>query len=327
MKIKIHIKGIIILCLFVLSIFLSACQTDSQRDSKRLNDDKQTLAELNKIATGLKAGQLPNQEIINSVKKIREKYPNAVEARNVYFLLLNARQDWETAEKVLNEIPENEKTNDDKINLANIYYKQGRYEEIITLVKPILETKPNDLNLITMVGKSLFSLGRYDEALEIFNRNFETLVNNKKIEEISICGTIYFQQGNYKKAIEILNKSLEINGEFYPAMNTLSRAYAVIGDEKKAEEYRIKMRDTYEKLNSIEYKKAKLVPIFYQIEDAWKAKNYEEVINLVKQVLPEAEEQTKYALYQYLAQASQALGKAEEAQAAMQELQKLQQKK
>jgi tetratricopeptide (TPR) repeat protein len=313
-------------CLIVLSIILSACQSDSQRDSKRLNEDKQTLAELNKIATGIKSGQLPNQDIVNSIKKIREKYPYAVEARNVYLMVLTRREDWATAEKVLTEIPENEKTDDDKINLANIYFKQGSYEEVINIVKPLTDSKPNDLNLNILLGKSMFSLGKYDEAQQTFNKIYDALVSNKKFEEISILGNIYFHQGDVKKSIELFNKSLEINPEFFPAMNSLSRAYSATGDENKAEEYRAKTREVYAKLNSNESKKARLVPLYYQLEDAWKEKKYEDVISLVNQVLPEAEEQMKFALYQYLAQANQALGKTQEAQAAMLELQKLQKK-
>ncbi len=307
-------------------MMLFACQNDSARDSKRLNDDKQTLSELNKIAANLQAGQIPNQEVVNSIKKIREKYPNAVEARNVFLLALNRREDWATAEKILVEIPEKEKTETDKLNLANIYYKLGRYEEIVNLIKPMLVAKPNDLSLNSLLGTSQFNLGKYDEAAQTFDKIYDSLITNKKFEEITMRGTIYFHQANYPKAIETLKKSYEINAEHIPTTNVLSRAYTAIGDANQAESYREKTRTAYQKYAETTQQKMKIVPIYYQLEDAWKAKNYNEVINLANQLLTTADNKTKLTLYQYLAQANQALGKQTEAQTAIQELQKLQQK-
>jgi tetratricopeptide (TPR) repeat protein len=313
------------LIIFSLLIF-SACQNDSTRDSKRLNEDKQTLAELNKIAASIQSGQMPNQEVVNSIKKIREKYPNAVEARNTYLLALNKREDWATAEKLLSEIPEKEKTENDKLNLANIYYKLGRYEEIVDLIKPLSATKPSDVNLNTLLGTSLFHLGKYDEAGQYFDKVTESLTANKRFEELTMRGTIYFHQGNYTKSIEVLKKSLEINPEHIPTINALSRAYTASGDLAQAESFREKTRTAYEKYTQSAQQKMKSVPLYYQLEDAWKAKKYDEVINVANQILPNADNNTKITLYQYLAQANQALGKQTEAQAAMLEIQKLQKK-
>jgi tetratricopeptide (TPR) repeat protein len=52
-----------------------------------------------------------------------------------------------------------------KDTLANLYFKNGQYEQAIALGKEILTKSPNDLPIMGMVGKSDENINNLDEAL------------------------------------------------------------------------------------------------------------------------------------------------------------------
>jgi hypothetical protein len=63
-----------------------------------------------------------------------------------------------------------------------------------------------------------------------------------------------------------------------------------------------------------------------ELENAWNAKNYAKVIELVNLLLPTERPERKSTLYQYLAESHRALGNQREAEAAMTEARKQQAK-
>jgi tetratricopeptide (TPR) repeat protein len=134
-------------------------------------------------------------------------------------------------------------------------------------------------------------------------------------------GMIYFRQKNYEKAIETFTRSLEINENDISANNTLSRIYAAQGNAELAETYRVKTENAQQAISANEAKGSRFAQNSYQLEDAWKAKRYEEVINLARQMLADATEKNKPALYQYMAESYKALGKPDEAQKVLAEAQ------
>lgn len=307
--------------LICLSFFVS-CQSAAQKEASLLAQDARSKSELMRISQTLSGGYPLTPQDFESVKQIREKYPNSTDVRNVYQSALVKRGDFESLVKLIETIPAKERTREDNLNLAKSYLKLGRYKEAVDLLKPLAEAAPKDLDFNSLLAFGYFYLGQTDEAAKYLDNIWDAVVQNKRIDEINTRGLIYFRQKNYEKAIETFKKSLEINADDISANNTLSRIYAAQGNTEQAEIFRLKTEKAQEAISANETKASRMVQNSYQLEDAWQAKRYDEVISLARQMLPDANEKNKPALYQYLAESYKALGKPEEAQKVLAEAQK-----
>jgi tetratricopeptide (TPR) repeat protein len=309
----------VILCCFVVFVFLfAACQKAAQKEANLAVQDK---TELNRIGQILGGGQAFTPQDFESLKQIREKYPDSVEVRNVYQSALVKRSDWESLVQLITEIPASARKREDNLNLAKSYLKLGRYREEIEFLKPLADANPKDADYNSLLAFGYFYLGQTDDAAKYLDAVWDALLKNKKIDEINVRGLIYFRQKNYEKAIETCLRALEINPDDISANNTLSRIYAAQGNTDQAEIYRLKTEKAQEAISENESKASRVVQLSYQLEDAWKAKRYEEVINLARQMLAGANEKNKPALYQYMAESYKAMGKPEEAQKVLNEAQ------
>lgn len=288
--------------------------------------DARAKSELTRISQALTAGYPLTPPDFEQVKQIREKYPHSVEVRNVYQSALIKRGDFESLVKLIEAIPFKERTREDHLNLAKSYLKLGRYQDAVDLVKPLQEAAPTDAELNSLLAFGYFYQGQTDDAAKYLDNIWDAIVQNKRIDEINTRGLIYFRQKDYAKAIETFKKSLEINADDISANNTLSRIYAAQGDAGQAETYRLKTEKAQDAISENETKASRTVQNLYRLEDAWKAKRFDEVISLARQSLPDASEKNKPALYQYLAESYKALGKPEEAQKVLVEAQNLKQK-
>lgn len=316
----------IILIFSCLFLFVS-CQKKSEKDIEAFKKDAQAVTEFNRINQVIGRGQYLSQTDIDSLNKIREKYPQNPNVRLLMQSALIKREDWQAAADFINQIPENERTEDEKKNLAKILVKLGRYEEALETVTPLLTKNVENIELISLSSNALMNLGRYEEAGNRLDKVWNELLNQKKADEVTMRGMIWFYQKNYDKAIETLNKAVELNPESVAAYNSLARVYAAQGKAEKAEEFTKNVQSVFDKMTADSQKKAKFVADAKNLEEAFKNKRYEEAVNLAKTMLPAAETENKFVLYQFLANSYQALGKAKEAQDALVEAEKLKNQK
>lgn len=315
---------------FLLFIFLFAfasCQTQTEKDTIRLKQDAQANAELSRVNQMMANGQYLMKKDMDALQQIREKYPHAPVARQILQAALIKREDWQTAADFINQVPDSERTYEEKKNLANIYLKLGRYEDTLQTVKPLRGQHPANAELISTESSALFYLGKYEEAGQLLDQIWNEIVGAKKTDEMTMRGMIYFYAKDYPKAVETLNKAIEFNPNNVAAYNALTRVYSAQGDTAKAEEYTQKVQMIFDKMTADTQKKVKFVESAKQLEEAFKAKRFDEVVILAQKMIPEAENADKAALYQFLANAYQAQGKFVEAQNALAEAEKVKNKK
>ncbi len=223
----------------------------------------------------------------------------------------------------MKSIPFSELDDEDKTNLGITYFKLGRYNDAIEILKNINnENIPDSKYILTA---SYFNIGKYDEAKLLIDKNWEQILKAKKTDQINFRGMIYFYEKNYEKAIETLEKTLEINPDDVQAANGLSRIYAAKGETEKAEEYLAKVQEGFDKLVIEERQKTNLVEKLHKLQEAYQAKRFQEVIDLANEVLPNAQAKNKAALYQYLYNSYLALGMTKEAQETMAKAKQMQQ--
>ena len=306
----------VLICL----LFVVSCQSDEDA----LQSDTKAKAEINRVSQLMQKGQKLTRKDIDAIKQIYADFPTSETARktlkNAYIL----REDWASLEKLFNETPASELSVEDKTTLAKVYIKLGRYNDAVETLKNLEDQ--NSLESRSLLANAYFHLGKYDEAKSLIDNSWQEILKNKKIDDIVVRGMIYFYQKENDKAVETLKKALEINPQSIPANNALSRIYSAQGETEKAEEYLAKVQQGFDKMTADERQKTNYVEKIYKLQEAYKAKRFEEVITLANELLPEADARNKAAMYQYLYNSYLALGKQKKAQEVLVKARQMQQK-
>lgn len=84
---------------------------------------------MNRINTLLASQQAVTKLDVDSLINLRKEHPNSSVVRQLLQGALIKREDWAPAEELLSQVPVAELSTADKLNLARIYIKQGRFVE------------------------------------------------------------------------------------------------------------------------------------------------------------------------------------------------------
>ncbi len=312
------LKGQLLASLLALMVITFAgCQADQESDDSKLTKDRNATVELNRINAVLASTQPVTRLDVETLAALRTRYPNATVVRQLYQGALIKRGDWAAAEQIISSIPEPQRTTADRLNLARIHFKLGRFHDAAEVLRRIQPGDAERLEVTGLLGQALFYEGKVDEAMGTLEGVRDQLLAQKRGDDLAVLATAYSRRGDHQRAIELLQKAAEAAPENVPVLNALSRAYGAAGDAAKAESTAMKLGEVNARVAEREKKRSRLVPLFYRLEDAYAAKDYERVIALVEQLQPESDDATKPTLYQYLAAAYKAQGKEAEARRAL----------
>ncbi|MCK3685245.1 tetratricopeptide repeat protein [Maribellus sp. YY47] len=94
------------------------------------------------------------------------------------------------------------------IYVSHIYYKQGKYSEVVNYTVPILDEVETEhkTELSRIIGDSYFHLKEYNKAIPYLETYFETSAPKTR-EENYILGFCYYQTGKYADAAPLLEKA------------------------------------------------------------------------------------------------------------------------
>jgi tetratricopeptide (TPR) repeat protein len=158
-----------------------------------------------------------------------------------------------------------------KRKLATLLIKMDRKEQAANLLKKIISTNPQDTENITLLAKVYTSLGRYDEAVTIYQ---DLLKIKEDHDTLLMLGTLHAQNKEYDKAQKILKRLIHLEGDSYLAHYYLARLYLELQyDDKAAASYEKALElNWFERLayevaefyeNRQEYEKA--IPVYNRI--------------------------------------------------------------
>ncbi|MEP6703209.1 MAG: hypothetical protein ABJB34_00225 [Acidobacteriota bacterium] len=312
--------------ILLVSLMLFGCEPPAKRDAARLAGDQSSMTELKRIEALLATKRPVTRLEMDSLQRLREQYPSSDLIRRLLVAAFIKREDWVAVERVISEIPEVDKTSADKLTLAKVYFKEGRFDDAAILLKAIPPGTPESTEAIALLGSAQFYSGDIDAAKATLESIQPNLISQKRGDELAILGTIYFRHGENQHAIDVLQKAAEISPDNISANSVLSRVYAATGDEPKAAAFRARLDAINEKVASEEKRRSRTAGLFYQLEDAYAAHDYDNVIGLVERIQPDADVNTKATLYQYLAAVYKAQGKEREATQALADAARLTQK-
>lgn len=303
----------------LLALAFASCQSNDQA----LENDGPATAEINRVLTVMNTGQKISQEDIDSLQKINEKYPGVKKSQEALHAALISRQDWAALEKFYAaKKSAGEFTVEDQANLGKVYINLGHFADAVETLVPLKDG--GNVEMVTLLANAYFQLGRYDEAKELLDGNWEKILAEKRIAAMVTRGMIYFYQADKDRAITVLEKAHEIEPENIAAGNGLSRVYSAMGNQEKADEYIEKVQNTFNRMTAEEQAKTRFVSQIYKLQEAYQAGRHQEVVIIAERLIPQADPRNKQALYQYLYKSYQALGKPKEAQESLTKAQQMQ---
>ena len=316
-------RAILVIAVLLL---VNSCQSAREGDTTRLEMDGAATAELNRINALLTTNRPITKIDVDALTKLRSEYPGSPVVRRVLQGALIKRGDWASAETVINEIPERERTNADRINLAKVFFKQGKFRDTIDVLKGISPGPDERVEVAALLGQSQFYNGNFDDAAKTLESVRNELASQKRGDDLAHLGMTHYRLAENPKALEVLQQAVEMSPQNITAHSALVRVHTALGDTAQAEAWRLKLQAINDRIAADEKKKSRLVPLYYQLEDAYAAKDFDKVVSLVAQIQPDADDTTRGALYQYLANAYRAKGKEREAQKALDDAARLTQK-
>lgn len=317
------------LCLFLvaLSLVVGACGNRTETDTSAFKRDSNAVATLSQIAATINSSKTISPEQFAALKRILEKYPNAADVVTAYKGALIVRGDWTVLETLLRAKPASDLSPEDRILLGRVLVRVAKYDEAIVHLEKLVSETPNSSDARSMLAEAYNAVGEFDKAGAQLDAVWPQIIAEKRFETMSLRGLIHLNQNQLQKAEETFLATLAVDRGNLSAASNLSRVYARLGNEAKAEEYRklaVRISDDAKQRDQLAFKRVEKI---YAVEAAWKAKRYDEIVTLVTDLLTTSTDPNEKAvLYTYLFESHRALGNTAEAEKARAEVLKLQQK-
>jgi len=159
--------------------------------------------------------------------------PSKKEAHNTlaanYLETNQPRQALLIYEKSLKETP-----ND--INLlsatGNLFYIQKRFDDVVRILKKVLEIEPDHRDAMANLALSYDSLGKTDEALTAYQKAVQSNPLDKDL--IFLLGVHHYNRSNFTKAIELFERVLELSPGEFESTSNIGNAYLSIAEDLRA---------------------------------------------------------------------------------------------
>jgi tetratricopeptide (TPR) repeat protein len=91
--------------------------------------------------------------------------------------------------------------------LARAYFEMRDDGRVVTALEPVRKLENAEANLL--LGKSLYSLGRYKDALPVLEAAMRSI--GQTVELLNLVGTSYLKLGQNERGLPYLVRSLEVN--------------------------------------------------------------------------------------------------------------------
>lgn len=150
-------------------------------------------------------------------------------------------------EQAFRKVQANPKSVSALYHLADLYYRDNRYEEAVETFKKVVALDPTNGSAYFRMGTSLSRLNRPQEAIEALLKASEHLANPMVYNNLGIA---YGKAGQLDEEIKALQKALSLRPKYAAAHYNLAIVYLKKSDRAAAMEQ-------YEELQKIDLTAAK----------------------------------------------------------------------
>ena len=115
---------------------------------------------------------------------------------------------------------------DSQLNRAKDAYFSHDYELAVKLLEECLQEDPDNISILSEMGKVYVGSGNDESALKYYSRVLE--LDDKNFTAIDNIGSIYRRLGRYQDSVDILNKAFEIDKDSIATYYNLGQTYKVM---------------------------------------------------------------------------------------------------
>ncbi len=123
---------------------------------------------------------------------------------------------------------------DAQMKAAEMYYQIQRLDEAIGLLKRANELKPEDREVIVLLGNANFDADRYEEAEKWYALALATKADDPDVRTDLGLTFVFREPPNYDRAIQEFSRSLDTDPNHIQTLQNLTVAYTKKGDAAKA---------------------------------------------------------------------------------------------
>jgi len=131
--------------------------------------------------------------------------------------------------KLLKETP-------DDLNLliatGNLFYIQKRFDNVVRILKKVLEIEPDHRDAMANLALSYDSLGKTDEALTAYQK--AVAANPFDNDLVFLLGVHHYNLSHFTKAIELFERVLELSPGEFESTSNIGNAYLSIAEDLRA---------------------------------------------------------------------------------------------
>lgn len=102
-------------------------------------------------------------------------------------------------------------------NLAIAYTNAGKPGEAINLLKGVLDKRPTDINIITMLAEAYYDSKKYDDAIAYYDKLLQ--INGSNAEAMYMMGMSFQKKGEKQKGQSICDKAIQLD----PSLQSLKQ--------------------------------------------------------------------------------------------------------
>jgi tetratricopeptide (TPR) repeat protein len=157
------------------------------------------------------------------------------------------KKDYGKAEGILKDAIGRFPDNDDLLfNLSIVFEKTGRFNEMDTCLKKVIDLNPEHAEALNYLGYSYADKGIHlEDAYSLIQRALALKPESGYI--MDSLGWVYYKSGKYPEALEMLLKASEIVKDDPTILEHIGDVYLAIGVTEKAQEYWAKSLGYHEK--------------------------------------------------------------------------------
>jgi tetratricopeptide (TPR) repeat protein len=100
------------------------------------------------------------------------------------------------------------KSSDYLENLANAYININQYDKGLEILTEVVKKKPEDPELLYVIGDAYYKTGKYQEAIDHWDRVFKIEEN---AEALYMIGMAYQKKGEKQKGQQICDRAIEMD--------------------------------------------------------------------------------------------------------------------
>ncbi len=115
------------------------------------------------------------------------------------------------------------KSNDYHYNLGIAYLNTGNLDEGLKIFNELLKKRPSDLNILNLVAESYYYAGKFDLAMEYWDRMLE--YDKKNASALYMIGMCYQKKGEKDKGTMLCDKAIEMD----PSLANLKQKKQLMG--------------------------------------------------------------------------------------------------